>query len=170
MNPPAIYFTWDGHAMLPLDRFSRLAEQSFTSGHAYRMIVDEERSSASHRQYFAAVREAWLNLPEELAFDFPTSDHLRKWALIRAGFCSEIIHPCDSEAEAVRTRKLAKELDTYAVVKRVGQVVHVYVAKSQSYRNMSKREFQESKTAVLDILAGLLNVTADELKTAGIAA
>src|SRR5258708_29139141 len=86
-TPPPIIFVWRDGAMEPLDRFSRLAESSFTAGHAYRMIVQEERSHASHRQYFAAVHEAWLNLPEHLQLAFPTEDPLRKYALIKAGFC-----------------------------------------------------------------------------------
>ena len=40
---PTMIMVWNGHAMEPLARFSRLAEQSFTAGHAYRMITDAEK-------------------------------------------------------------------------------------------------------------------------------
>src|SRR6476620_1817728 len=64
MTTPPIYFTWTGESMEPLARFSRLAEKSFTAGYAYRMIIEEERSAASHRQYMATVHEGWMQLPE----------------------------------------------------------------------------------------------------------
>ena len=45
MTAPAITFEWNGRAMIPRRTASRLAERSFTSGCAYRMIVQEERRS-----------------------------------------------------------------------------------------------------------------------------
>jgi len=41
MSIPAQAFTWNGRAMIP--RHSRLAEQSFTSGHTYRLGIIAER-------------------------------------------------------------------------------------------------------------------------------
>lgn len=169
-TPPPIYFSWDGHALLPLDRFSRLAEQSFTSGHAYRMIVDEERSTASHRQYFAAIREAWANLPEPLAAQFLTPDHLRKWALVRTGFCNKQIWSVPSRAEAVRTAAALRQVDEFSVVVNDKTTITRLTAKSQAYSKMGRREFQQSKEAVLDYLAKLIDTTPDELLKAGRAA
>jgi hypothetical protein len=57
---PPIFMTWNGSAMEPLDRFSRLAEQSFASGHAYRMIVQEEedrRTSEQNKKMWAMLTE-----------------------------------------------------------------------------------------------------------------
>jgi hypothetical protein len=48
--PPSIIYTWDGDAMVPLDRFSRLADSSFTSGQAYKMIVQDEERGRSGEQ------------------------------------------------------------------------------------------------------------------------
>lgn len=159
-GPPPMLFAWDGEAMIPHTRFSRLAEHSFTAGHAYRMIVEEERSAASHRQYFAAVREAWMNLPEHMQLAFPSSDHLRKFALIKTGFC--------------KVRKVASgrhiAIDGYAIVCKEDGITSVYEARSQNFRSMTRSEFQASKTAVLDYLANLIKVTSDELTKAGDAA
>ena len=58
--PPPIYFTWNGEALEPMDRFSRLAEQSFTSGHCYKMMVVEEgerRSSEQNAKMWAMLTE-----------------------------------------------------------------------------------------------------------------
>lgn len=167
---PPIYYIWDGHAMVPMDRFARLAEQSFINGRAYRLMVDEERSSASHRQYFAAVREAFLNLPEEWADRFATPDHLRKWCLIKAGFRNERSVVCSSRAEAIRMAAFIREIDDYAVVLASGAAVIHYTAKSQSMHAMGKAEFQRSKEAVLDLLAKIIEVTPDQLSEAARAA
>jgi hypothetical protein len=68
MNPPpAMIYVWTGRCMEPIDRFSRLAEQSFTSGHAYRMMVDAEReegrSSEQNRKMWALLTEIAQQLP-----------------------------------------------------------------------------------------------------------
>lgn len=42
MSPPAMMFRWNEGAMWPIA--SKLAHQSFTAGHAYRLIVAAERS------------------------------------------------------------------------------------------------------------------------------
>jgi NinB protein len=49
MSIPAQAFTWNGKAMVP--RHSRLAEQSFTSGHTYRLgIVAEQEQGRTTEQ------------------------------------------------------------------------------------------------------------------------
>jgi hypothetical protein len=40
--------------------------------HGWQMA--ENRSSESHRHFFAVVNEAWRNLPEDLADDFPSPE------------------------------------------------------------------------------------------------
>ena len=58
--PPPIYFTWNGEALEPMDRFSRLAEQSFTAGHCYKMMVVEEgerRASEQNAKMWAMLTE-----------------------------------------------------------------------------------------------------------------
>ena len=155
--PPAITFIWDGDAMVPHRAASRLAEKSFTSGHAYRLIVQEQRSRASHDHYFAAVHEGWMNLPERLQIGFPTETHLRKYALIEAGFCT-----------VRRVLKGARiTIDRYAVIDTDDHGgVTVYEALSQKIRGpgaMSAADFKKSKQLVLEIIANMVGVTPDEL-------
>jgi hypothetical protein len=153
--PDIIHATDDGRW------FSRLAERSRTSTHAYRLIVAAERSAASHRQYMAAVGEAWSNLPEYLADEFPTPDDLRKWALIRTGFC---------DIQKVTGNKLLRFNGYSVVTTDADGVTTVRTARSQSFASMGKKEFEASKTAVLDYLASLIKTTPDELMKAGKAA
>ena len=62
-------FTWDGQAMVP--RSQRLADQAYTVGETYLLVPHEQRTSATHNHEFAWLKEAWLNLPEQYADQFP---------------------------------------------------------------------------------------------------
>jgi hypothetical protein len=168
--PPPIYFIWDGETMQPMARFARIAEAAFERGRAYKMMIADEASSQTRRHFFACVREAWANLPEALALEYPTPEHLRKRALILTGFCDEQIWAVPSPAEATRTAAALRKLDEFAVVVVKDNTVRALIAKSQASGRMGRAEFQKSKTAVLDYLAKLIDTTPEALKDAGRAA
>lgn len=158
-------FEWDGEAMRVLPGFQRQADQQFTIGERYRLAPVEERSGASHRHFFAAVNEAWANLPERLAAHYPTAEHLRARALIEAGYCTIADYVCASRAEAVRwAANLRAEASEYALVVISETVVRVFKPKSQSVKAMGKEEFQASKDAVFAALAKMIGVTTAELQ------
>lgn len=162
MNAPLI-FTWtDDGTMRPHDRFAKLADREFCIGQDYRMEVREERSLQSHSHYFASLSEAWSNLPEHEAERFPTSEHLRKWCLIKTGFADERSIVCASKAEAQRLGAFIRPMDDYAVVTVSEAVVTVYTAKSQSLKAMGKKDFQRSKEAVLEIAWALVGLSASD--------
>jgi hypothetical protein len=73
-------------------------------------------------------------------------------------------------AEAQRVAAFVKPLDDYAVIVVREALVSVYTAKSQRIRAMGKHDFQRSKDAVLEILAGLIGTTTKALTNAGEAA
>ena len=163
MSAAPIKFRWTGESMVPLVTFERAADQAFCIGEVYSLVEHQERSLASHSHYFACVNEAWKNLPESESERFPTAEHLRKWALIKAGFRNEITIACASSAEAARNITEIKRLDYYAVVIARENLLIVYTAQSQSTKAMGKAVFQTSKDEVLTVLAGLLGVTPDAL-------
>lgn len=158
-----IMFHWDGESMVPLRRFQRLCDKQFVVGQAYPLAVNEERSRASHNQYFAALHDSWLNLPEGVAENFPTEEHLRKFALIKAGFCDKREAVFSSVDDALHAAAIVKPADEYAVVELSGRVLRVYTAKSQSMKAMGKADFQASKTAVLDVVSAMVGVRPTEL-------
>lgn len=158
-----VTFTWDGESMAPLPRFQRLCDKQFVVGESYPLIVQEQRSRETHAHYFAALHDAWQNLPEDVAERFPTDEHLRKYALIRAGFADERSIVCSSKAEAQRIAAFIKPIDGYAIVVVKEATIKVYTAQSQSMRAMGKAEFQKSKQAVLDVVSGMIGVHAKEL-------
>lgn len=153
-----VTFTWTGETMEPLQRFRRLCDRQFVVGESYPLVVQEDRSSHSHRHYFASIHDAWLNLPEDQAERFQTSEHLRKYALIRAGFFDEKSIVCASKSEAQRIGAFIKPMDTFAIVVAREATIRVFTAKSQSVKAMGKKEFQDSKQKVLDIVSGMIGV------------
>jgi hypothetical protein len=124
--------------------------------HGWQMA--EHRSKSSHDHFFACVNEAWKNLPEEMADDFPSPEHLRKWSLIKAGFCSETRIVCANNSEAMTLATKAKSLDKYSVVAIDEKTVTIWTADSQRRDAMGRQAFQEAKERALHIISNLLGV------------
>lgn len=158
-----LIFRWDGEAMIPWRRFEKLCDKEFVIGEDYRLEVIEERSAKSHNHYWAALTEAWRNLPEEAAERFPTVESLRKFALIKAGFCDSRSIVAGSKAEAQRLAAFIRPADEFAIVTTSEATVTVYTAKSQSMRAMGKADFQKSKDDVLGYVASLIGVHQGDL-------
>jgi hypothetical protein len=163
----AAAYAWDGAAMRPLPAFASSLTARFAVGEVVSLEPALVRSQPNHRHYFACVREAWVNLPERFAAQFPTEEHLRKYALIKAGFCDQRSIVCTSKAEARRLGAFIQPLDDYAVVAVEDRLVTVFTAKSQSAAAMSKATFQASKDAVLAVLAEMIGVEPAALAEAG---
>lgn len=157
-------FKWDAERSVMVPLRPKAADRIYVDEETYRLGVIEERSWNSHNHYFASIHEAFINLPESEVERFPSEDHLRKWALVQAGYCNENMIVCDSNAEAIRAAQVMRGLDGYAVIVVSKKVVRVLQAKSQSMRAMGKKEFQESKDAVLGIISELIGTSAAELK------
>lgn len=161
MSTPLLY-RWDGEAMRPVGRFAKEAETAFKSGLSYKLVEVEDRSMRSHRHYFAELHQLWLNLPEEWGEQFVDEEHMRKFALIRAGYCeSRQITVADTE-EAKAVAAFIRPMDDYSVVAVNDCVVTVYTAESQSVKNMGNKRFQKSKTDVLDYLWSIVGISRDE--------
>jgi len=155
---------WDGEAFAPAHGFGRYADQHFVIGERYVMEPVEDRSAKSHRQFFAAIREAWMNLPEHLAETIPSPEALRKRALIMTGYRDETSIVCASAAEARRVAAFVRPTDEFAIVSINGPVVVRWTAKSQSTRAMDRATFQQSKASVLDWIADLIGSTAGQVQ------
>ena len=159
-----VRFRWDGDHMVPAARMKALCDKQFVVGEDYTLVVEEERSTRSHNHYFATIHDAWANLPEKFQKEFATDTHLRKIALIHTGYHDEKCLPCSSGEEAMRAAAFIRPIDDYAVVMVLGNVVHHYTAKSQSKKLMGAKVFQESKDAVLDWIARLVDVPREQLE------
>lgn len=132
--------------------------------HGWQMA--EHRSKASHDHFFAIINEAWRNLPEDMADDFPSPEHLRKWALIKSGFCSETRIACANNNEAMTLATKAKAMDKYSIVAIDGKAVTIWTADSQRRDAMGRQAFQEAKERALHIISNLLGTDITILKEA----
>jgi hypothetical protein len=162
-RPRTVFCEWDGEVFRPRPSFMPYCNREFVVGETYPMAPVEERSRSSHDHYFAALTEAWRNLSEENAKHFPTAEHLRKWALVQCGYCTETNYVMLNQQEA---RKLAMGIrvrDEYAVIRVHGNVVQVWDAESQSMAAMKKDRFQLSKWEVLDLVASMARTTRGQL-------
>ena len=153
-------------AFHPFRRHHNELSARYGDGEIVMLEPVEERSEATHRHEFAWLKEAWLNLPEHLADQFPSAEHLRKRALIMGGFYHETIVDAGTNAAALRVAAFAKGEDGFAHVVVRGPLVVVRKAKSQSRRSMDKHEFQASKTAILDVVSAMLGVEPRQLEKA----
>ena len=160
------YFAWDAlHSVMVPDHPKR-CDRQYVDGERYRLGIVEERSMASHSHYFAMLNQAWANLPEDIAERFPTTEHLRKFALVRSGFYTASEFACSNHEEALRLAGFMRGHDVYAVIVVKGNVITRMEARSQSRKAMSKAEFQQSKERVLAFVANLIGTNVDELQQA----
>ena len=160
-------FTWNGSEMVPVR--PKAADKEYVIGQRYWLEEASERSWISHQQQFAWIGEAWANLPENLADLYPTPEHLRKRALIQAGFYTEVAVDAGSKAAALRMAAYARGADEFAAVFVRGPLVIVRKAKSQrmhGHDRMDKAEFERSKAAIMEVIAEMIGVTPGELRGA----
>lgn len=165
MSAPApMPFEWTGEEFRPVGRFRKVCDAAFVVGQKYMLLEHQERSSASHAFFFATLHDMWLSLPDESSERFPTEDHLRRYALIKTGFadCRQMV--ASSKAEAQRWGAFLRPCDQYAVITVKDCVVTVWTARSQSMKAMGRKDFEASKNAVLDYVAGLLGVEPKQLE------
>lgn len=153
-----IEFRWDAEAlaMFPVTHMAALARRQYAHGHIYRLEVREDRSSKSQAHYFATLKDIHGNLSPDLLEEYPTTEHLRKRALIKLGYRIEKNYVCDTVSHAIHLMNVLQDDDEYSVVIQKGKVVRKYTAMSQSVHDMDRALFGESKTRVLDLAAELV--------------
>jgi hypothetical protein len=165
MKRRPVRVTWTGAAFVPDgNRELSYCQQLFGSGEVFVIDPEQERDMNSHRHYFAQLKEAWRNLPEELDQQYPDPDIFRKKLLVEAGYFHESEIVCDTVRDAETSLAFMASLDVSATIVRRGRVIKKYVAKSQSLAAMGRTEFQRSKWAVLELAANLIGVTPKKLE------
>ena len=154
-----------GHLRLQTNQLPDLAE-----GELVMVTIERGRSEASHKHQFAWVKDAWLNLPEADAFQpwAASPETLRKHALCQTGFFKQAVIDCgdDKIARAVAKEMLearqASEGYAHAVVR--DGVAVVRWPESQKRKIMGGERFQQSKTAIMDWIAGRIGCAPEELQ------
>jgi hypothetical protein len=161
-------------AMVPLERFLPTAKRQFQTEQKYRpgdwIVGEDVRSTAQHKRYFAALREAFDQLPETIARRWPTSEHFRHWLLIEANWKDEKEINCEDETHAKRLATFVRTETPFARITvatnpRTGKktIVVIERAMSQDYSAMDKETFKRSSDDVLDLAATLFRCRAEPL-------
>lgn len=140
-----------------------LARLDYGQGEIITVEEVQERSAKSHRHYFAVIREAWQNLPEGLADNYPNPETLRKRALIHTGYCSTTDIVCASHAEAIKAAAAFTAADPYCFCELSERVLRIRRATSQSHKAMGGKVFAESKEKVLHWISNLIGTDVVEL-------
>jgi len=140
--------------------FAAQCDKTLVIGEVLRWETVTDRSVVNHRHYFACIAEAWGNLPDGMADELPSPEHLRKWALVKAGYCKTVKIVCASHDAAALLFIAAKDMDTFSVVGVSERVVTISRATSQNMRAMDKKTFQESKDRVLQVISELIGTDA----------
>lgn len=164
MSNPVAY-RWNGTAMVPLNSFfAARATKQYEVGKAYVLVPNEARSPESHGHFFAALHEGWLNLAEDFADEFPSAEYLRAWCLVKSGFADHQVIVCATAEDAARVAAIASSREKIRIVVVEGNVVNIWLPKSQSMKAMGKVEFEASKRACLDLIASMARTTVDDLQ------
>ena len=138
-------------------------------GEVVLVSIERGRSASSHKHQFAWLHDAWASLPESLMFEdwAATPETMRKRALIECGYYEQAIVDCSGDKAA---REVAKALGAarraangYAVAVVRDGVAIVRWPESQSVKAMGGKRFQESKTKIMDWVAGKLGVASSDL-------
>ena len=104
-------------AMVPVARYRNHAERQYQDGVEYPLVPLEARSRAAHSRYFAALNDAYHNLPEGIARRWETVEHFRKWVLIEVGEFYEKEFEfigADAERQARRLAAFIRTEDEFA--------------------------------------------------------
>lgn len=136
------------------------AKQTYIQGRSYWL---SDRSEKNHAHHFAWLNTAWRNLPRDLSDRFPTSEHLRKFALIKAGYYDERIIDVGTRAGALRVASYIRGADDFAWCATRGGLVVVRTAKSQAVIKMDAGEFKKSKEAIREIVANMIGISPEDL-------
>ena len=159
---------WTGEAFKPANR-QAMTEAGDRYGAGEVVLIDPERprSKVTHDHFFAVVTEAHATLPEAMSDRFPTPDSLRHYALCRAGHCDVDTFVASSKAEALRLAGFCRAgaKDGVQVVVNGASITRL-TPHSQSQRAMGAKTFQESKAAVLSVIADLLETTPNKMAVA----
>lgn len=160
-----VMFEWtDDEVMVPVARFKPLAVRQFAVGEQYALAPVENIPGASRGGFFAAVAEAWKNLPEDDA-RFPTREHLRKRALVHAGWAMHTQFVLDTPKDAMTMAQGLRRADEYAVIKVSGPCVDMWTAKSIAGGAITAEEWKDIKPRALDFCSALVGATRRELET-----
>ncbi len=158
---------WDGEALRPVASAQALCRAEFETGQKYMIAREHGRSDLSHKHFFATVHLVWQTLPDDVGEQFRNADELRYWLLIKAGFCTKTDFVCESPEKAQALVGWLPRGRKYHLLEVRGCVLTRWEPTSQAKKSMNGKTFQESKSALFDMLGDLIGCTGDEVAAMG---
>ena len=115
-------------------------------------LVSSDLMSADQmrKRFFAMLRDVWANLKDDMRRRFPSSETLRKHALIAVGHCDVMTVVAGSKAAAPGIAAALASKDRYCIIDIRGDVLTVYTARSMSRRGLLKPQFLDVSQKVFD--------------------
>ena len=108
-------------------------------------VISSDLMSADkmRQRFFAQLRDVHGNLSDEHRRRFPSSETLRKHALIAIGHCDVMTVIAGSKAAAPGVAAALKSKDHYCIIDIRGDVLTMYTARSMARRALLKKQFHE---------------------------
>lgn len=164
--PPLLPLVYegDGNWSIANKAWGKRCDELYVVHERYAFSEVDTRNMKLHAAYFASIGEAWKNLPEGWGDYFKSPDHLRKYCLIKEGYCTTATFTLANEDEALAFAayfRVPGESGEFRIIERRGNVVVVNTARSQQVlrkgKGMDADTFKSSSRAVLnrlDIMLG----------------
>ena len=145
--------------------------EGLEEGGVYNVSLAKDRSSESHKQFFAVVADAFHQIPDDKQH-WSNPEHLRKWLLCKVHWCNQTDTVLSTNDDAMKFAAMVKSLDPYAVFQVKGRVVRNWVPKSMKAARgnnggMSKQDFQQVKQEIFDFLDDYLGLERGTLAKQG---
>lgn len=140
------------------------ADRQYVVGETYRLAPREDVSVITRNHFHAAINDAWGNLPDHLADRHPSPTHLRKYALIKTGYCLKEDIVTATNDDALKVTNAVRSRDEYSLIQVQANVVTIWTAQSTSQKAMGKAAYATMKNRVLDYVSELIGVSTDELQ------
>lgn len=131
------------------------------------------RSLDQLRRFFAVLRAMKMHWPERAEFQPESEEHLRKWALVKAGHRETADIPCEWATDRPSLTKLAslaiesaiQAAGTYAFVRpdSNGGRVRVFKAKSIAFDKLGQAEFNRLNDEVEAVYRAETGLDPDEV-------
>lgn len=140
-----------------LDR--KLASEGFPVGASVKLRVTSPRSNKQMRFFFAYLKAAYENLPEDCELHFHDPEHLRAYLLYKTGHAEITVIPVDVFTMQI-ARLLQKMTDRYLFFERWKDSIYVYEPQSIAFTNMDHETFtrffkQAKEIVTVELIPGI---------------
>lgn len=165
-----VFLTNMGNALVPAEADGEEALASYPKGVVLRVKITQPRSNPHNSFFFAFLRETFDAWPSTHAFQpRDSSDHLRAWLLVKAGFSEQIeVDWPENKMQAVHAANTLKVVVNRFSrgkpfwVKIVGLKVVAAWPMSIAFENMDEEEFKRVTTIVFSVIYAEAGLDVDE--------